>query len=57
MLRIKSAVTTHMPIVELMEFKSSLLPPEQTAPGMTTVVITATYAVPALSIMQDEIQA
>ena len=57
MLRIKSAVTTHMPIVELMEFRSSLLPPEQTGPGMATVVITVTYSVPALSIMKDEIQA
>ena len=57
MLRIRSAVEQYLPIVELREFQSSILPREQTAEGMTTVAITVTYAVPSLRITSDQIQA
>ncbi len=57
MLRIKAAVGEYMPIIELLEFQSSLLPADQTAQGMVTVAISVTYALPSLGVQRDQVQA
>ena len=56
MLRIRSTLQSWMPFVEPVTFESSYVDPATTSDGLAKIIITLTYSVSKLSIINDQIQ-
>ena len=56
MLRIKNAISTWMPFIELNTFESEFIDPNRTADGLARIVMVVTYSVAKLSIINDQVQ-